>query len=170
MAQWQSSFERDTLTLHFARLARVLLAQVLVDGQLMRHYKQWLAAVPEDADDDLIPTFVVVELCFEALGRFVLKARPRPNEVLLIAQHDQFCAAVGMSKVLPSDAHSSFVLEDGLDAVCVAHFDGDASLATRWAIDLRAWIVEHPIHEAVQHSDADQIQSMSWWSKSPIEC
>jgi hypothetical protein len=62
-------------------------------------------------------------------GQFSVVARPNRGEFVLIAHHDEF-------HVIMATSYGLLTPREEQDGVCLAHFEGNPTLAVRWALGL----------------------------------
>ena len=129
------SFERDTLTWAFAKLAEHTLDELFQQPGQRSRYSRWLTeeapllVAAGAAEQGLM----LVELELGLDGRLSVLARPSPGEFVLTAAHRSF-------NLVLASAYEALAQNPEQEYVCVAHFDGDAELAARWAASLRHWL------------------------------
>jgi hypothetical protein len=126
------SFERDTLTWAFAKLAECVLDALFSNAESLGRYSRWLY---EDAPQLVAGAGPEQGLLLEELelgsdGHLSLIARPRSGEFIVDVRHARFSLVLG-------SAYAVLTRRPEQEAVCVVHFEGDAELAARWATGLR---------------------------------
>jgi hypothetical protein len=137
-ATFAGSFERDTVTWAFARLAECTLRHLFCQQAVQARYSRWLRdeAPARSATFDGEQGLHLTDLNLDADGRFSCVARPRKGEFISIARHDAF-ELVLASYYCALDPHPE------QEGVCVAHFEGNSAVAIRWASGLRQWLDRH---------------------------
>lgn len=125
------SFERDSVTWSFAKLAeRVIRAQLRPPAARAR-YVRWITreapalAGTERAEQGL----VLSELDLDGDGALTLIARPTRGQFVLVVRHERF-------EVVMATTYGVVMPRRQQDGVCLAHFEGDAALSVRWALAL----------------------------------
>jgi hypothetical protein len=130
-----ATFQRDSLVWAFGKLAERAVRHFLRDTVARARYARWLA---EEADRCVDATgleqgLLLVGLELGSDGCVRLEARPTRGQFLLIVQHARFQAVVALS-------HLSLRPRQQCDGICLADFEGDLELATRWALGLVTWL------------------------------
>jgi hypothetical protein len=130
-----TSFQRDSLVWAFGKLAERAVRHFLRDATARARYASWLAdEAPQRVDPSgLEQGLLLVGLELGADGCVRLEARPARGQFLLIVQHARFQAVVALS-------HLSLKSRQQCDGICLADFEGDVELATRWALGLVTWL------------------------------
>src|SRR5688572_9331759 len=133
-ALFEGTFERDSLVWTFGKLAERILEQLFQAPCFRERYARWLLekepAVDADGGEQGL---VVLNLELRADGRLSVIARPTRGEFVVVVNHPGFHAVIAAAYGLVSEPARQ-------DGVCVAHFEGEVSLATRWALGLDAWL------------------------------
>ena len=129
------TFERDSLVWSLARLAARTLRHFLRQPGQCARYARWLS---EEAPhlaccSGLENGFVAAAASLGPDGALKLLARPVRGQFLLVIEHERFDAVVAI-------AHGSLSAGRQPEGVCLAHFEGDAALAVRWALGAGAWL------------------------------
>lgn len=126
------SFERDTMTWAFARLAEFVLDQLFREPEDRHRYASWLQDEARllVAGADSEHGLSLIDLNLAADGQFDMIARPCEGEFIFTVRHSRF-------NVVLASSYAVLAQRPEQESVCIAHFDGDASLAARWAIGLR---------------------------------
>ena len=133
---YSGSFERDTVTWAFAKLAERTLDHLFSEPSSRARYARWLreeapllttSAGPEQG-------LYLTDLKLGDDGHFSLVARPTQGEFILVAQHRGF-------HVVMASYYEALTACAAQECVCIAHFEGDPRLAARWASGLREWLV-----------------------------
>jgi hypothetical protein len=140
---WSSSFARDSLTLAFAALAETLVQEQLQRSESRTRYNQWLVRGAQSRVRSVRAGdagLVVEERHLEGDGHYLLVARREPGEFVLTVEHAEFGVALGLMMTLNAEPPT-------LEGVCVAHFSGQALLATRWARALRSALCKRLLRE-----------------------
>jgi len=138
-ASHAGSFDRDTLTWAFAKLTEHALDDLFGQPGQRRRYACWLT----DEAPLLIAAgaaeqgLVLIDLELGMDGQLSVVARPSPGEFILTARHRSF-------NVVLASAYEALAASPEQECVCIAHFDGDAELAARWASSLRHWLDKRP--------------------------
>jgi hypothetical protein len=140
-SSWQSTFERDSVTWTFAKLAERTLKHLFRDASSRALYLRWLLeeapGLRSSAPDDGL---MLTQLELGDDGELSLVARPERGEFVLIVHHDEF-------HVLMATSYGVLTASEQQDGVCLAHFEGNPTLAVRWALGLhevleRKWRAE----------------------------
>ena len=159
-AAQSGSFERDTLTWAFAKLAERTLEHLFSQPSPRARYARWLLeeaprlAVSAGPEQGLFLT----DLELEADGHYSLVARPTQGEFILVARHERF-------HVVMAAYYGVFTPRPEQECVCVAHFEGDAPLAAHWASGLRRWLERQWLAQGTAPLDA-----AIWAHAAPAEC
>jgi hypothetical protein len=130
-----ATFQRDSLVWAFGKLAERAVRHFLRDATARARYASWLAEDPAQRVDSsgLELGLLLVGLELGSDGCVRLEARPARGQFLLIVQHARFQAVVALS-------HQSLSARRQCDGICLADFEGDVELATRWALGLVTWL------------------------------
>ena len=149
VAAESSSFERDTVTWTFAKLAECVLDQLFEQAGERDRYALWLRREAPLLAESASPEqgLLLVDLDLGSDGQLSVMARPCEGEFVLTVQHLRF-------NVVLASAYAALAPEPEQECVCVAHFDGDAPLAARWASGLR-----HSLERCPSHPVANGAQS-----------
>ncbi len=118
-------FVRDTLCFNFGELARTVAEDVFEDQHLQRVYSELLEFIGDGTQETKQgPGHTLVQSGFEQDGTLYFQARHRPDEFLLICQHQHFeCVlCVGFESKVKQ-----------LIGIHLALFKGDADLGIHWA-------------------------------------
>ncbi len=138
---WQSTFERDSVTWTFAKLAERAIQHLFKEPVARARYARWLLeeapAVRSSAPDDGL---LLTRMELGDDGQFSVVARPNRGEFVLIAHHDEF-------HVIMATSYALLTPREEQDGVCLAHFEGNPTLAVRWALGLyevleRRWLFD----------------------------
>ena len=138
-ATFAGSFERDTVTWAFARLAERTLHHLFGQQVVQARYARWLR---EEAPGLSGATFdgehglYLTDLNLDSDGRFSCLARPRKGEFISIARHDAF-------ELVLASYYGALDPHPEQEGVCVAHFEGNSEVAIHWASGLRQWLDRH---------------------------
>jgi len=126
------SFERDTVTWAFAKLAEYVLDDVFREASERRRYATWLQqeAPLSSAAEATEQGLLLVDLDLGCDGGLQVIARPTEGEFVFTVRHQRF-------SVVLASAYAALASEPEQECICVAHFEGDAPLAARWASGLR---------------------------------
>jgi hypothetical protein len=130
----EGTFERDSLVWSFGKLAESLIDLLFRAPCTRARYARWqaedvVALGPEGAEQGLL----MIDLSLEADGTLKVIARPSPGEFVIVASHTSFHAVMATAYGLVSEPQQQ-------DGVCLAHFEGDPGVASRWALGLHAWL------------------------------
>lgn len=154
------SFELDTLTWVFAKLAERTLDHLFSQASPRARYARWLleeaprlaaSAGPEQG-------LFLTDLELEADGHYSLVARPTQGEFVLVARHERF-------HVVMASYYGVFTPRPEQECVCVAHFEGDPQLAAHWASGLRRWL-----ERQWQAHGTSALDAALWAHTAPAEC
>lgn len=154
------SFEHDTLTWAFARLAELTLDHLFSQPSARARYGRWLR---EEAPRLLAlggpeQGLFLTDLELEGDGHYSIIARPTQGEFILVARHAQF-------HMVMASYYGALTAQPEQECVCVAHFGGDPQLAARWASCLRRWLEKHwPTESAAIRETA------AWSQTKPAAC
>lgn len=129
------TFQRDSLVWAFGKLAERAVRHFLRDATARARYARWLADEAAERVDasGLEQSLLLIGLELGSDGCVRLEARPARGQFLLIAQHARFQAVVALS-------HLSLSPRQQCDGICLADFEGDVELGTRWALGLNTWL------------------------------
>lgn len=149
------SFEQDSLPWAFGKLAERLATRLLLDAGLRSQYKRWLEK-PEE------PGRGAGELLELAGGTgWQLMARSTRGELVLAVQQPEFQLVLATVLEERNGRWSG-----SAKAVCLAHFEGDATFASAWARGLEA-----RIGRPAAASPTELWRSASWWkARVPAVC
>lgn len=152
------SFERDTLTWVFARLAERTLDQLFKSAGDRARYARWLSQDAPQLAGCGGPEqgLCLTDLELEDDGHYSVMARPAQGEFVAIVEHRRFHIALGCH-------YDVFGERPELESVCVAHFDGDALLAAHWASGMSRWL---PLQWRTQGTAAIDA---ACWAHAPLD-
>jgi hypothetical protein len=139
--RFSGSFAQDSVTWAFAKLAEAALGSVFREPELLSRYAAWQSC-PSGGSRDPEETLPLMDVDLGCDGEISLSARPTPGEFILHATHERF-------HLLLAGYYPVFDKSPELEAVCVAHFEGGALLAARWAHAVRKWLLRHPERHVV---------------------
>jgi hypothetical protein len=126
-------FTRDSLVWSLGRLAEGAVRHCIRQPESGARYRQWLADQvrqrPESPSEQL--TLMCVSLGED--GRVTLTALPEAGQFVLSIEHEQFDAVVAIAQASLLDGKHP-------EGVCLAHFEGDSALATRWSLGCNGWL------------------------------
>lgn len=154
------SFERDTVTWAFAKLAERTLDHLFSQPSPRARYARWLledaprlaaSAGPEQG-------LFLTDLELAEDGQYSVVARPTQGEFVLVGRHERFHVVVAVF-------YGVFTPRPELECVCVAHFEGDAHLAAHWASGLRRWLGRQ-----WQAQGTAALDGAVWAHSAPAEC
>jgi hypothetical protein len=129
------TFDGDSLVWSLGRLAERIVRHFLRQPGDCARYARWLSeeaprlAASAGLENGLLAT--AVSLGDD--GALKLLARPTRGQFLLVIEHRSFEAVMAI-------AHGSLRPSRQPEGVCLAHFEGDAALAARWALGAGAWL------------------------------
>jgi hypothetical protein len=129
-----ATFQRDSLVWAFGKLAERAVRHFLRDANARARHARWLAEDPaQRADTSGLEGLLLVGVELGTQGCLRLEARPARGQFLMVVQHSGFHAVVALS-------HPGRSARQQCDGICLADFEGDAALATRWALGLNTWL------------------------------
>jgi hypothetical protein len=129
-----ASFARDSLVWSLGRLAERAIRQYFRQPQSSDRYRQCLASFAgDDPESPNTEQFTLMCLGLGADGQLTLTALPTHGQFLLSIEHGRFQAVVAIAYASPGAGKQP-------DGVCLAHFEGDAALATRWSLGVNTWL------------------------------
>ena len=162
----EGAFERDSLPWAFGRMVEEALREAFSSPALRRQYAWWLqykAARAEGADP-------VMQLTRD--GQSQLWARRQAGEFVLTVEADEFiavlaCVAVTEEEPVLGGQPGMEGGAEGVDveAVCMAHFEGDRLKALRWARNRAHGMRRRPANAA-----EDLGRKMGWHAPLPGKC
>lgn len=159
-AAQSGSFERDTLTWAFARLAERTLDHLFSQTSPRTRYARWLLEDAPRLTSSAGPEqgLFLTDMALDEDGHFSLVARPTQGEFVLVARHERF-------HVVMACYYGVFTPRPEQECVCVAHFEGDAQLAALWASGLRRWL-----ERQWQGQGTAPLDAAVWAHAAPAKC
>jgi hypothetical protein len=128
-----ASFARDSLVWSLGRLAERAIRQYFRQPQSSTRYRRRLSRFADDPESPNTEQLTLMCLGLGEDGQLTLTALPTPGQFLLSIEHERFQAVVAIFYTSPGAGKQP-------DGVCLAHFEGDAALATRWSLGLNTWL------------------------------
>ena len=152
-AEFQGAFDRDSIPWAFGRLAEQALRLAFSAPSARQRYQAWLR--------DEAPRYETeASLQLSGTETFRLLARSARGEFVLVVEEPNFCLVLAFVVEL-SEGEEQLELE----AVCVAHFDGDRFAALRWANALH-----HKLARKLLNASARGALLGPWRAAAPAQC